>query len=123
MDNLFEQMKGFLKMEDELPFAEFNQYYLDLMALLQKDYQELKEEGLLKACAVCGILASNSQSRSLKKDVNRKKFIKMTEKSKFWEEAIKARLVKEGIPAAELDEKISAVWGDEETSSENQRDN
>ena len=115
MEQLCIQMKEYVKMEDELEFSLFTAYYQDVMNCLQADYQELTADELVQAQAICGVLSGNAQARAAKaakKDVNRKKFQKMHEKSNFWQEAIKARLKKEGLSEDELAQKIEGMWDD-----------
>ena len=120
MDAFFEKVRGYVKMTEDLPFAEFSAYYQDVMAYLQANYQDMDEHALLQAHIICEIVAANADARAAYKDANRKKFSKMAEKSIFWANAIKARLAKEGIDVGLLEERESAVWaeGNEEAAGE-----
>ena len=82
MESLFNQMAEFIKMEEELPFAEFQSYYTSVMAFLQKEYQDLTVDDLLKAKGILSIMGANAKTRALVKNENRKKFQKMAEKSR-----------------------------------------
>jgi glucokinase len=110
MEELFAKMGEYVKMEDELAFAEFRDYYQQLIDYLMKSYQDLSAEQLVKAKGITMILAINAKARTMKKDENRKKFAKMAEKAAFWEGAIKARLLKEGMAESELDAQVEALW-------------
>ena len=110
LDTLYEKMGEYTKMEDELAFDEFVSYFNDVMAFLQKEYQNLSQDDLVKARGITMIVASNAQMRSLRKDANRKKFAKMCEKASFWENAISLNLRKSGMTQDELDEKLSKMW-------------
>lgn len=110
MAELYAKMQEYVKMEDELPFSDFSNYYQDLMACLQADYQDLATEELVQAQGICGIVSGNAKMRSLQKDEHRKKFLKINEKAEFWKEAIRKRLVKEGLTEAEIDEKTEGLW-------------
>ena len=110
MDILFEKMGEYTKTEEEIPFAEFQSYYNDLMTFLQNEYQELGEEDLVKVKGMTMIVAGNAKMRALRKDENRKKFNKMGEKAAFWEDAISRRLNKEGMKSDDLNEKVGALW-------------
>jgi hypothetical protein len=110
MEQLFIQMKDYVKMEEELEFSLFTAYYQDVMNCLQADYQLLTSDELVQAQAICGTMGSNAKVRAAKKDENRKKFHKMQEKSDFWQEAIKARLKKEGLSDSELEQKMEGLW-------------
>ena len=107
---LNEKMSEYVKMETEIPFAEFTEFYQDLTGLLQTKYQEFSIEELILAKGMTMIVAGNARVRSSRKDENRKKFMKMAEKAKFWEDAIALRLKKDGISEDELEEKVSALW-------------
>ncbi len=111
MESLFNQMAEFIKMEEELPFAEFQSYYTSVMAFLQKEYQDLTVDDLLKAKGILSIMGANAKTRALVKNENRKKFQKMAEKSAFWDDAITRRLVKiEGLSNDEVQEKVESLW-------------
>lgn len=104
------KMGEYTKAEEEISFGEFQSYFNDLMAFLQKEYQDLGNDDLVTAKGIAMIVAGNAKMRSLRKDANRKKFSKMGEKAAFWEDAIRRRLLKEGMTEADLDEKVGALW-------------
>ena len=110
MEELFAKMGEFIKMEDELPFADFQAYYQSVMDYLMKNYQDMTTEQLIQAKGITMIMGNNARARAMRKDENRKKFNKMGEKSLFWENAIKLRLTKEGMSEAEIDENVGALW-------------
>ncbi len=111
MEELFNKMGEYTKMDTELPFEEFQGYYQAVMAFLLKDYQELSQDDLIKAKGIVSVMAANAKARALAKDQNRKKFAKMAEKSAFWDDAITRRLTKtEGMSTDELQQKIDALW-------------
>lgn len=115
MQAIIEKMNGFLKMDTELEFGEFSQYYKDVMDLLQKDYQNMGQDDLVKIAAVLQIVAANALDRSNKKDSNAKKFKKMVEKSQFWFSAIEMRVHKEfGMSKQTFDEEVDKIFSDEE---------
>jgi hypothetical protein len=113
MEELYAKMAEYVKMEEQLPFAEFQTYYQSVIDYLMKSYQDMGTEDLIKAKGVTMIMANNAKARARLKDANRKKFLKIGEKSAFWEDAIKHRLIKEGMDATELDEKVEALWAKE----------
>ncbi len=110
MEVLYEKMGEFTKMETEIPFGEFQDYYQSLMAYLMAKYQEMSKDDLLKAKGICMIVAGNAKMRSLRKDENRKKYSKMAEKARFWEDAIRLNLVKSGMTEAEIDQAVGGFW-------------
>lgn len=119
LQKLHEKMQEYIKMTEDLPFPEFSQYYQDVMACLQKDYQDFSTENLIEAKGICSIIYANAQARSLNKDSNRKKFLKIAEKSNFWQNAIKARLLKEGLSEKEINSREETLWSDDEPVEEN----
>ena len=110
MEELVAKMGEFIKMEDELPFTEFQAYYQSVIDYLMKNYQDMTTDQLVQAKGITMIMGNNAKARAMRKDENRKKFTKMGEKSAFWENAIKLRLTKEGMSESELDEKVDALW-------------
>ena len=60
MDAFFEKLRGYVKMTEDLPFAEFSAYYQDVMAYLQANYQDMDEHALLQAHIICEIVAANA---------------------------------------------------------------
>ena len=110
MEALYNKMGEYTKMEEELPFPEFQHFYQCLMDYLMKNYQDMSQEELLHAKGMTMIVASNAQLRAGRKDENRKKFAKIAEKGKFWEDAIALNLTKSGLTKDEIDEKVAAMW-------------
>ncbi|MGI6361235.1 MAG: hypothetical protein ACOX05_02880 [Bacillota bacterium] len=118
LHELFETMQEYTKMTDELSFKEFSSYYQQVMEFLQKDYQELDEEGLLKIKGICSIMFANAQARSMNKDINRKKFIKMAEKANFWQNAIQMKLKKDGLSESEISAREEAFFAEDEEAAD-----
>src|SRR5699024_4957694 len=105
IDALYNKMGEYTKMEEELPFPEFQHFYQSLMDYLMKNYQDMSRDDLLKAKGMTMIVAANAQLRATRKDEYRKKFSKMAEKGKFWEDAIVLNLTKSGMTKDEIDTK------------------
>ena len=111
MEQLFNKMAEYVKMEEDLPFDEFQNYYNSVIDFLQKEYQNLSVEDLIKVKGIVRIMCANARARALIKNDNRKKFIKIGEKTAFWDDAINRRLVKEeGMAADEVQQKVDALW-------------
>ena len=114
MDALYGKMGEYTRMDTELPFSEFQEFYQALTTYLQQNFQEMSEDDLVKAKGMTMILAGNAKMRAQNKDANRKKFTKMSEKAKFWEDALALRLTKHGsLTAQELEQKVSALWSED----------
>jgi len=109
MENLFEKMREYVKMTEEISTEEFVDYYQKVMDKLQNEFDGMCEENLLKAKLITAILAGNSASRKSRKDKDSKKYKKMYEKSLFWSNAIEYRLKNMGLKAAEIEEKINEL--------------
>lgn len=109
MDELLEKMKGFLKMDSEIPFGEFSEYYHAVIDYLQEKYEGMNQEELTQALYILQIVASNASARAQRKGDVSKKFKKMGEKGSFWCKAINYRLEKEGLNQAQINEALDAV--------------
>lgn len=109
MEKYFEKMKEYLKMDTEISYEEFAEYYGEVTDSLNKSFSELDRDALLKARFICSILQANSKERSRRKTDVAKKYKKMTEKSEFWAGAIRHRLLKDGMTAVEIDEADKAL--------------
>lgn len=110
LDELNAKMSQYVKMDSELEFGQFVDFYNDLMAFLQTEYGELDQDSLVKCKGMCMIVAGNAKMRAARKDANRKKFAKMGDKAYFWEDAIARRLKKDGLSEQELDDRVGALW-------------
>lgn len=102
MENFFEKMKEYLKMDTEISYEEFDAYYQEFLVYLSGSYQEFSQEESLKARFILSILASNSGERSKKYKNLAKKYKKIGEKCTFWVEAIDYRLLKQGMTKQQI---------------------
>jgi hypothetical protein len=103
MDKLFEQLKGFLHMETEIPFDEFSEYYKSLIETLNSSFEGMDQDMRLKARYACSIVQANADSRAQRSKVNTKAYKKISSKCTFWMDAINFRLIKEGMTQQEID--------------------
>ena len=106
METLLTKIQEYLKMDTEIPFGEFTEYYQQVMDFLQTNYETMDNDGLMAAKYILSIVSGNSKSRALRKGSESKKYKKMGEKASFWSEAINFRLLKEGMTQQEIDESI-----------------
>lgn len=109
METLLSKMKEYLKMDSEIPFAEFRDYYQQVMDFLQSNYDGLGKDDLITAKFILNIVSSNSKARALKKGSESKKYRKMGEKTSFWSDAINFRLLKEGMTQQAIDEAVERL--------------
>jgi len=110
MEALYNKMGEYTKMDTEIPFGEFQEYFQSIIGYLMANYQDMEKDDLLKAKGICMIVAGNAKMRSLRKDDNRKKYAKMAEKAKFWEDALQLNLVKSGMTPDAIDAAIGGFW-------------
>ena len=109
MDDFYAKIKEYLKMDTEISYEEFADFYTRFMGFLNKDYPDLDRDALIKGRFICSILQANSLERSKRKSPVAKRFKKMSEKSGFWAGAIRHRLLKEGMTGAEIDKADQAL--------------
>ena len=114
MERLLDKIKEYLKMDTEIPFGEFSEYYHEVLDYLQANYDGMNKEDMFSAKYILLIVASNATTRSQRKGDVSKKFKKMGEKADFWSKAINFRLINEGMSQAEIDEAVANVIPDEE---------
>jgi hypothetical protein len=123
MEALLLKLKGYLAMEEELPFEEFRQFYTELMSLLASEFDSMSNENRVRGRYVCQIVASNAQSRAGNSRVLAKKFKKISEKCTFWVEAIEYRLDKEGLSKKDIESMSEAVEKSMENTAEGSEGN
>lgn len=109
MQGLFEKMREYVKMDTEISTEEFVEYYQKVMEVLQKSFDDLSQEELLKGKIIVSIMAGNAGTRRARRNADSKKFKKIQEKSSFWATAIEYRLQKQGLSAGEIEEKSRAL--------------
>ena len=67
MEELVAKMGEFIKMEDELPFPEFQSYYQSVMDYLMKNYQDMTTDQLVQAKGITMIMGNNAKARAMRK--------------------------------------------------------
>ena len=76
MDALRAKMQEFLKMETEISYEEFNEYYKSVMDFLQREFENLDQDGLVTMSGICQIMYLNAGSRGQRKrDVYKRQLI------------------------------------------------
>ena len=109
MESLFEKIKEYVKMDEEISAAEFLEYYGKVMEKLTADFNQLTEDELFQAKTITSIVSANAAARGKRKDENTKKFKKINEKCKFWADAIEYRLKKTGLSKSEIADRSAAM--------------
>lgn len=113
MESMLAKMREYLKMDSEIPFAEFRDYYEQVTGYLQANYDGMEKEELFAAKFILDIVSSNSKGRAMRKGPEVKKYKKMGEKTAFWSEAIEFRLKKDGMSKQDIDAAVAAIVQDE----------
>jgi hypothetical protein len=109
MDALLDKLKEYLKMDTEIAFEEFNEYYKQMMQELNDHFNEFDQDTCLKAHFICTIVQSNADSRSKHGKAKAKAFKKIAAKCAFWSDAIHFRLIKDGMTETAIEEAIEAI--------------
>ncbi|MDR1604191.1 MAG: hypothetical protein LBS10_05300 [Gracilibacteraceae bacterium] len=103
MEEKLRRLKEYLNMETELPFADFEAFWREVLGDLQQNYEGMSRADRLRAAYICEIVGGNAGARARKEKGHAKSFRKMADKGRFWQEAIKHRLHKEGASDAEIE--------------------
>jgi hypothetical protein len=109
MEPLMNKMREYLQMDTEIPFTEFRDYYEQLLDYLQKNYDGLNNDELIQTRYILDIVGNNGQTRATRKDLESKKYKKISEKCSFWSDAVNFRLQKNGMTQQEIDERIEQL--------------
>jgi hypothetical protein len=109
MEQLYEKIKEYVKMDTEISTEEFMEYYKKVIDKLVADFDQLTEDEQFKARAIASVLSGNAAARAKRKDADSKKFKKAQEKSKFWVDAIEYRLKKAGLSESDISERAAAI--------------
>ncbi|WP_240985501.1 hypothetical protein [Acididesulfobacillus acetoxydans] len=109
MEDLFEKLRGYLRMESELPVADFAAYYQELIEYLNRSFDNMDKEERLKARYICSIVQANADARAKTSKATAKTFRKISRKCAFWADAIDFRLQKEGVGRAQIDEAMEQL--------------
>ena len=109
MEELYTKMKEYLKMDTEISYQEFAEYYEKVMKYLQSDFQKMDKDENIKAKFILSIVSNNAATRAKRKDSEMKKYKKHQEKCAFWEKAIDYHLTNEGMSKQEIDEAVGKL--------------
>lgn len=109
MEEIIAKLKEYLKMETEIPFAEFKSYYEKLIKELNENFQSMDKSTCIEAKYTCMIVQGNADSRAKTDKSNVKQFKKISSKCVFWIEAIDYRLHKDGMTKADIDQAVQEL--------------
>ncbi|HJV45886.1 MAG TPA: hypothetical protein VJ824_09195 [Bacillota bacterium] len=110
IESFFNKMLEFLKMENEIEYKEFSDYYKEVLAELDANWKEYSQEQGLQALFIMDNLKSNSDSRVTRKFPDAKKYKKISERTQVWVEALFVRLVQLGMNDKEIQAKIEEMY-------------
>ncbi|MBP1933516.1 hypothetical protein [Ammoniphilus resinae] len=110
IQSLYDKMLEYLKMDTEIDFKEFNDYYKTVLEELEKNYKEYDQEKGIQALFVMDNLKTNSDSRLTRKFPEAKKYKKISERSKVWVEALFLHLLQHGMTDKEIQAKIEELY-------------
>ncbi|MFA6808714.1 MAG: hypothetical protein WCR27_06955 [Eubacteriales bacterium] len=109
MDKKLEKLREYLKMDEDIVFEEFKEYYSGVIGELNSSFDSFENEDCFKARYILKILHSNAEARSHKSKKDAKAFRKMAEKSSFWVEAIDYRLQRDGLSKSDIEEAVARL--------------
>jgi len=109
MEQLFAKLCEYLKMDTEISFEEFSEYYQQVIKELNANFSNMNRDERLKARYICSIVQANAESRAKRSKQHAKPYKKMAAKCAFWADAINYHLLKDGMSQAEIDEKTQQI--------------
>ncbi|WP_139492308.1 hypothetical protein [Brevibacillus dissolubilis] len=110
MEALFEQLKGYLNMDTEIAFDEFDTYYKEVLKHLDAEWQQLSEEDTMKMLFILDNLKSNAEDRAKRKSKEAKKYKKMFDRTSIWVQAMFKRLRDFGLSDEEIGQRYEALY-------------
>ncbi len=111
MEKLYNQMKEYLNMDDEISFGEFLEYYEEVMEFLKNNFEELNDEEAHQGRFILLNLSSNAGERAKRKGPLAKKYKKLREKTQFWEDAMTYRLKNNmGLTNKQIDDRYLELY-------------
>ena len=110
MQELYVEVHGYLNMDEELPYDDFDKYYKKVIKYLSENIENLNEDELWKGLFVVENILSNADSRSKEKGSKAKKYKKIMERSSLWSQNIATRLYKLGYKEDEINERFEKMF-------------
>ena len=109
LDDLLEKLKEYLKMDEEISYDEFSDFYNKLVTELNQSFDALDQDARIKALYICSVVQANAESRIKESKATAKSFKKMGAKCNFWKDAIKFHLGKSGMTSQEIEQATEKV--------------
>jgi hypothetical protein len=114
VEEMYKQIHIYLKMEEEIPFEEFETYYKKVINYFNDEAEQFNEETLWKALFISENVMSNAEGRSNEeKGAKAKKYAKMSQRLKLWAQNFAARLGELGYNEEQLNERFEKMFEDE----------
>ncbi|WP_342394365.1 hypothetical protein [Salipaludibacillus daqingensis] len=111
---MYKQIHIYLKMEEEIPFDEFEKYYKKVIAYFNEKADQFDEETLWKALFISENVMSNAEGRSKEvKGQKAKKYLKMSQRLTLWAQNFAARLGNMGYNEEQMNERFEKMFEDD----------
>ncbi|MDE5412216.1 hypothetical protein [Alkalihalobacterium chitinilyticum] len=113
MEELYNQIQGYLNMDEEIPFEEFDQFYKKVLDVLNERNEQFTEEDIWKALFIVENLMSNADARSKEtKGALVKKYKKMAKRNELWAKNFVVRLHKFGYNDDQINARFEKMFED-----------
>lgn len=114
MNELYEQIHIYLKMEEEIPFDDFEKYYKKVINYFNDQADQFEEETLWKALFISENVMSNAEGRANEeKGPKAKKYVKMSQRLKLWAQNFAGRLGRLGYNEDQMNDRFEKMFEDE----------
>lgn len=114
MDQLYKQIHEYLKMDEEISFEEFDNYYKSVIDYLNDNGDKLDESAIWKALFISENVMSNADARAKNaKGSLSKKYKKIAQRLSLWAQNLTARLAEMGYSKEQLDERFEKMFEEE----------
>ncbi|WP_026674948.1 hypothetical protein [Alkalihalobacterium bogoriense] len=111
MEALYEELQGYLNMDEEISFEEFSAFYKRILAELPDKHESFSEDELWKALFIVENVMSNSDARAKEtKGSESKKYVKMAQRLQLWSKNFAGRLHGLGYTDEEVNARFDAMF-------------
>lgn len=113
MEHLYGKIHEYLKMDEEISFGEFDQFYKQVLKYFSEKAENLAEEDVWKGLFIIENIMSNAENRiKEEKGAKQKKYKKMKERASLWAQNFAGKLYKLGYTEDQLNEKFEEMFHD-----------
>ncbi|WP_216829470.1 hypothetical protein [Alkalihalobacterium elongatum] len=111
VEELYNQIQGYLNMEEEISFEEFDQYYKKVLDHFSEKNEQFDETDVWRSLFIVENLMSNADARSKEtKGSLVKKYKKMTKRTELWAKNFVVRLHKFGYNDDQINERFEKMF-------------